>query len=290
MKPHLLRITNLPGTSFEVRRDLTPLNNRWHCHAEVELIYIAKGTGTLLLGDHIRLFSEGTICLIGAHVPHYWRFDDKYQETGTDTIDVIAIHFIECFWGQKFLTLPETNSIKLLLENAQTGTLVHGQITPLIHLFDQLLHTSGPYRIILLLELLSKIAEWAEITYLSTISIQFNINISEEVRINNIYEYTIRNFRKKIHLEEISKIACISANSFCRYFKQRTRKNYSQFITELRIAHACELLIKTDNSIKQLCYESGFNNFTSFHKSFKQIMGMSPLVYREHRNLMDKIN
>ena len=285
MDPHFLKVINIPGTSFKVRRDLAPINKRWHCHEEIELIYIIKGTGTLLLGDHLRLFSEGTICLIGAHVPHYWRFDDKYDATGTDSIDVIAIHFTESFWGQEFLKLPENSMIRLLLENAKTGILIHGEIMPVIHLFERLLNAEKPHRIILLLELLLKIAEWDEISYLSTASIQFNIDIAEEVRINNVYEYTIRNFRKKIHLEEIAKIACISANSFCRYFKQRARKNYSQFVTELRIAHACELLIKTDSSIKWLCYESGFNNFTSFHKSFKQIMGMSPQAYREHRNL-----
>ncbi len=81
-------------------------------------------------------------------------------------------------------------------------------------------------------------------------------------------------------------VANISPNSFCRYFKSRTRKTYSQFLIEIRVGHACKLLIENNLSIKQLCYESGFNNFTSFHKYFKLITSKSPLTYQ--RNLWGK--
>jgi transcriptional regulator GlxA family with amidase domain len=76
-------------------------------------------------------------------------------------------------------------------------------------------------------------------------------------------------------------VANISPNSFCRYFKSRTRKTYSQFLIEIRVGHACKLLIENKLSIKQLCYESGFNNFTSFHKYFKLITNKSPLTYQK---------
>ncbi|RZK52417.1 MAG: AraC family transcriptional regulator, partial [Pedobacter sp.] len=100
-------------------------------------------------------------------------------------------------------------------------------------------------------------------------------------RINAIYEYSIANFKNKIPLEEIAAIAGISTHSFCRYFKSRTRKTYSQFLIEIKVGHACKLLIENKLSIKQLCYESGFNNFASFHKYFKLITGKSPLVYQK---------
>jgi len=103
---------------------------------------------------------------------------------------------------------------------------------------------------------------------------------AEHVRINLIYDYSIRHFRRPIQLEEIAAVANISPNSFCRFFKSRTRKTYSRFLLELRVGHACKLLIENNLSIKQLCYESGFNNFTSFYKYFKLITGKSPLGYQ----------
>jgi transcriptional regulator GlxA family with amidase domain len=102
----------------------------------------------------------------------------------------------------------------------------------------------------------------------------------ENDRINVVYDYSFTNFKRKIELEEIAAVAGISPNSFCRYFKSRTKKTYSQFIIEIKVGYACKLLIDNKYSVKQICYESGFNNFASFHKYFKLITNKSPLDYK----------
>jgi len=91
----------------------------------------------------------------------------------------------------------------------------------------------------------------------------------------------VTNFKSAIKLDEIATVANISPNSFCRFFKSRTRKTYTQFINEIRIGNACKLLIEEKINLKQICYESGFNNFSSFHKFFKEITGKSPLQYQK---------
>lgn len=139
----------------------------------------------------------------------------------------------------------------------------------------------GHHRVVLLMEALSAIGSCSNLTYLSSIGFKQDLVEAENDRINTIYDYSIRNFRNKIQLEEIAAMANISPNSFCRYFKSRTRKTFSQFLIELRVGHACKLLIENNLSIKQICYESGFNNFTSFHKYFKMITGKSPLTYQK---------
>jgi len=53
------------------------------------------------------------------------------------------------------------------------------------------------------------------------------------------------------------------------------------FINELRIGNACKLIIDDKLSIKEICYESGFNNFSSFYKYFKQVKGKTPLSYQK---------
>jgi len=61
MRPQLLKVSREPGHSFSVRRDLVPyVNNRWHFHAEVELIHIEKGQGTQFVGDNIQLICHIT--------------------------------------------------------------------------------------------------------------------------------------------------------------------------------------------------------------------------------------
>lgn len=291
MRPQLLKISKESRYSFSVRRDLVPyVNNHWHYHTEVELIHFKKGEGTQFIGDSIKHFKAGDVVLVGSNLPHYWRFDDKYfEEDAPVAADVRVAHFCENFWGTQFLELPENINLKGLLDKAKRGLQVTGATRQKVAgLLDSLLHTTDNHRIILLIEALNIIAACKQLAPLSSIGFKHDMGEDEKNRINAIYEYSLKNFKRPIQLEEIAGIAHISPNSFCRYFKSRTRKTYSQFLIEIRVGHACKLLIENNLSIKQLCYESGFNNFTSFHKYFKLITSKSPLTYQ--REFMGELN
>jgi AraC-like DNA-binding protein len=284
MKPQLLRVAKGPQHSFSVRQDRVPhVNNRWHYHPEVELIHFKRGNGTQFIGDSIKRFKSGDLILIGAHLPHYWRFDDEYfGEHHKLQADSRVAHFRENFWGDTFLNLPENVKIKSVLEKARRGIQITGKPKQEIaELMEKLVQADGPERIFLLMKALVVIANSTQLNQLSSIGFKYDFVESENDRINDIYEYSLKNFRQKIQLEEIATVANISPNSFCRYFKSRTRKTYSQFMIEIRVGHACKLLIDNKVSIKQVCYESGFNNFTGFYKYFKQITGKSPLSYQK---------
>jgi AraC-like DNA-binding protein len=284
MRPQLLKVLKGPGHSFNIRQDLVPhVNNRWHYHKEVELIHFKKGEGTQFIGDNIKRFKAGDVALVGSNLPHYWRFDDTYfEENPKVAADVRVAHFCEDFWGSNFLELPENVSIKSVLEKAKRGLQITGRTrTAVAEVLEDLLDADGPQRIILLIKALVTIAGCKQLETLSSMGFKHDFMEAENDRINDIYDYTLKNFKRPIQLDEIASVANISPNSFCRYFKSRTRKTYSQFLIEIRVGHACKLLIESGMSIKQLCYESGFNNFTSFHKYFKLITGKSPLIYQK---------
>jgi AraC-like DNA-binding protein len=284
MKPQLLKVSSSPTQSFSVHHHLVPnVNNRWHYHPEVELIYFVEGSGTQFVGDCINRFQTGDLVLIGSQLPHFWRWDDKYFEEGlVEKADVKVAHFNENFWGDQFLNLPENRVIKSVLERAKRGIKITGGSNITVSkLLDKLLKAEGPERILLLMQALIEIANCEEIITLSSMGFKQDFEEADRNRINDIYDYTITNFQRKIHLEEIALIAKVSPNSFCRYFKSRTRKTYSQFLTEIKVGNACKLLIENRLSIKQICYDSGFNNLASFHKYFKIITGKSPLVYQK---------
>lgn len=286
MRPQLLKVLKGPGRSFSVRQDTVPhVNTRWHYHNEVELIHFNCGEGTQFIGDNISRFNPGDIVIVGSNLPHYWRFDDVYfDENANKSADIRVAHFHENFWGENFLDLPENIALKTVLEKSKRGIQVTGESKQVVaEILENLLVAEGPERIILLVKALNVIATCKELTLLSSIGFKqdHDLQDAEKARINSIYEYSLKNFKRKIQLEEISDVANISPNSFCRYFKSKTRKTYSQFLLELRVGHACKLLIENNLSIKQICYESGFNNFTSFHKYFKIITGKSPLIYQK---------
>jgi len=283
MKPQLLKVSTGPAHSFSVRRDTVPYaNNRWHYHKEIELIHFEKGGGTQFIGDNISHFSSGDVVLIGSNLPHYWSFDSSYFDQGDrNEADVRVAHFNDDFWGRDFLDLPENTAVKQLLQQAKQGIAVCGTARLRVQeLLAELLDTQGTKRIILLIEALTTIANTKEHQLLSSVGFSPHFQRGEKDRINNIYEFAVQHFRQRIALDEIAAVAGMSSNAFCRYFKSRTGKTFSQFLIEIRVGHACKLLIENNLSVKEICYESGFHNFAGFHKYFKQITGKSPLNYQ----------
>jgi AraC-like DNA-binding protein len=283
MKPHLLKVLQNPLSSFNVRQDKVPyINNRWHYHAEAELIHFKKGHGTQFIGDHIQNFNDGDVVLVGSNLPHYWRFDEVYFKNNPKICaDVRVAHFCEDFWGTPFLKLPENTAIHSVLDKSKRGLIIHGRSKEKVaELLEKMLHTEGSRKIILLIEALLIISE-STTSGLASIGFNNDFKEAESDRINAIYEFTLANFKRPITTEEIAAVANISPHSFCRYFKSRTRKTYSQFINEIKVGHICKLLIEDKISVKQICFESGFLNFASFHKYFKQVTGNTPLQYQK---------
>lgn len=284
MKPQLLKVSNDLVHSFSSRQDKVPyINNHWHYHPEVELIYFKHGNGTRFIGDSIQHFNSGDVYLIGSNLPHYWRFDEVYfEDEANNHADASVVHFNEDFWGATFLNLPENLSIRSILEKAKQGIEIAGNEKQQIgKLIEAIVQAEGPKKIMLLMEALMRIGGSKQVKQISSIASRVDFASSENDRINAIYNYAIANFKNKIQIEEMAEVANISPNSFCRYFKSRTRKTFSQFINEIRVGHACKLLIENKLNLKQICYESGFHNFTSFHKYFKSITGKSPLMYQK---------
>ena len=283
MKPQLLKVPKGLQKSFSIRRDVVLyFYHRWHYHPEIELSHIEQGSGTQFVGDNIRSFQSGDLLLIGPNLPHYWRCDEKYfQRESKLYAQATVVHFSEDIFGKSFLGLPENKAIHDLLVKARLGMKILGEGTDKVKmLLHELLNQSNGNPIISLMQILETLAHCEEINLLSNTQYQNEYDQYDTDRINHIYQYSISNFQKKISIEEISEVANISPHSFCRYFKSRSRKTYSQFLLELRIGHACKLLSESRIPVAQVCFESGFNNFANFNKYFKQFASVAPMEFR----------
>lgn len=285
MKPELLKVLANPNESFSIRNDEVPhFYNRWHFHPEIELVHIKNGSGIQFTGDNIARFQNDDVLLIGSNLPHYWKCDDIYFEKNPALKAVATVaHFKPDFWGRDFLELPENRKIKDLLQKAKKGITIKGNTKKaIIKILGELQKVEGSLRIALLLQALYTIAASRNYKTISATIFEESAADKESERLNIIYQYTLEHFRENIPLQKIASIAHISPNSFCRYFKAHTRKNYNLFLQELRVGHASKLLIENKENITQVCYKSGFNNVTNFYKAFKKITGKTPLEYQNY--------
>ncbi|MGK9118898.1 AraC family transcriptional regulator [Olivibacter jilunii] len=276
-------------SSLNVRRVMTPnLNDRWHCHEELELVCFHKGTGTLFIGDHIRTFLAGDLVLIGSNLPHHWRYDHSIRLLSDNTPFTTTLHFRRDFLGQTWLNLPEAKAIKSLLLKAERGVLISGLETKtLFGNVERICDADGFRKILDLLDCLRKMTECKGLNTLSSRGFQYTGNKVETDRLNNIYHYILTNFQENLNLEKVAQVADLAPSSFCRYFKVTTGKTYSRFLQDVRIGYACKLLLSDQLSVKQVCYSSGFRNYTSFHEAFKAATGMTPKAYLEKHQVMD---
>ena len=92
--------------------------------------------------------------------------------------------------------------------------------------------------------------------------------------------FTLKEYHRPVSLDEIAGVANMTVNSFCRYFKTRTRKSYLNFLTEFRIGQACKLLQQEEYSIADVGFRVGFGNLSNFNRKFKELNGCTPKEYR----------
>jgi AraC-like DNA-binding protein len=256
--------------------------NPFMFHPEVEILLVIHGTGTRLIGDSVGRFVAGDVVMIGPNVPHVWYGDEKYTKGNSNFMsEVIFILFKTDMFGEQFLNLPESESIIKLIQLSRRGINLTGKTRKEVaSLILSISNSVGFKRISLLISILEIISSSKEYQFLSSLMVQNTINYSDSDRLNKIYKYVINNFQQEITLDKISSLASLSTSAFCHYFKKRTNKTFIHFLTEIRIAFACRLLIEEDQPVEKICYTCGYSNVSYFIRQFKEITGLTPLRYK----------
>jgi len=254
---------------FAVRYFDAPL----HFHPEYELTYIINGYGKRFVGDSVEEFSSGDLVLLGSNIPHFWRCDKDFYEDVNLKAEAIVIQFSVDFVEKIIGNIPEFKGVYSLLKKSNLG-LKFANKGLIINTLHQISESKS---IIQFLDFLSILSQ-TEYDILSSQTTKPDANENERMR--RILDFTLNHFTEEIPVEQVAEIAHLSVPSFCRYFKQRTRKTYIDYLNELRIAHARRLLMTTDFSISQVGLECGFQNLSNFHRVFKKLVGATPLRFR----------
>jgi len=291
MRPFLKIISAPIDASFLARKDVLPcLDDQTHFHPEYELIYVVKGYGMRYVGESMHSFKEGDLAFLGPNLPHLWRNDRTFLDDPSKKAEVIIIQFKENFLSEGFFDKPEMKQIKQLFQMAKCGLQISGDTNERVaEKMKRILDADGCTTILILLRILNILANSSDLSFLSSPAFHKGFSNCDSERMNNVYKYMTEHFKNDISLEEIASVACLSTGAFCRYFKKRTKKSFSQFLNEIKVAHACELLLNIDLSVTAIGFNCGFNSLTNFNRQFKQVMQLTPGEYRKRTiNLLKK--
>lgn len=277
----MLKVNQSDTSSFSVNQFsyLSNFPGLWHYHPEYELTLILHGQGTRFVGDHLERFSAGDLVLIGKNLAHTWRSDTVADNAGPS--EALVIQFREDFLGEGFFKVPEMVAIRSLLQKSARGMRITGktQQTVAAAVKRVQLRTGGA-RLLELLSVLHLLSESEELIPLASEGYCDHSAGSDSERLNRVYAYIMNHFQKQVRLTDVAEMASMSPTAFSRYFTQRTRKSFSQFLIEKKVGYACKLLIGGNLSILQICYECGFQNVSSFNKQFKKITSLTPKQYQ----------
>lgn len=270
-----------PGHSFRCfERSALETPAKWHRHPELEITFVPFGTGTRLVGDHVARYSPGDLVLSGENLPHTWLSDD-FVGKKFDRHIAYVIQFSIDFLGATFFDAPELNDVRLMLNKARRGLLFKAETSQRVgEIMKGMPEQHGLPQLVSLLECLHLLAEEGG-ELLASEGYTPGFDNASDWRIDKACNYINE------HLEDpelshaaICKEVDMNPSSFSRMFKRATGRTVTQYVSELRIGIACRLLMETGDSILDVSLKSGFDNLSSFNRSFRKIKQMTPREYR----------
>jgi AraC-like DNA-binding protein len=193
-----------------------------------------------------------------------------------------VVHFHKEIFGPGFYELKDCRELADFFALAARGIQVTGATRDKIsRMLDLLVRRRGFKRILLLLEILDTLATSPDCRCI-TDAVYHPDNKDEAAdRLKEVYGYVRDNFHTDISLAIISGIAGLTPQSFCRWFKKSVGKHFFEYLNDIRISKACELLIDSSAPVGEIAYFCGYNTVSNFNKLFKQSVGLTPGQFRE---------
>lgn len=264
------------NASFVVREFNVPrFTSPWHVHPEYELTFISDGHGLRYVGDSVTAFRAGDLVLVGANLPHYWHSAGRHARS-------LVLQFREDCLGKEFFQHPELRSIRQLLARARRGLHFAGQ--PRAAVADRLRHLrryTGAARVAEFLAILATLAQTRQSRPLCSEGFQAAADFAGSDRVHRACRYVFDHLHDRIRLDEAARAAALTPAAFCRFFKRATGRRFFDFVNDVRIGHACALLIETDSSIAEIAFAAGFTNLANFNRRFRERHALTPKAYRQ---------
>ena len=283
MDPICFKVPRLREETVRVEYwDLPYFYDSVHYHEECQLTYILEGQGFVLVGDKLEEYQKEDLLLIGKNTPHVLLHGKEYYEGGSNLrARAISIFFSKDTFQEVFNQIPETAKIEEFLEQSQFGIRIRSNEARRLGAdLKQLIKLRQVPRIILFMKILDLISRSLHFEFISS-ALPPVSGKEDNLRLKKVFDYIIKNFDKRITLQEVAGLINLTPTAFCRFFKLRTNKTFSQFLIEVRIDKACKMLSNGNFNVNETFFSCGYNNSSNFHRHFRQHTGLTPSEYRD---------
>lgn len=238
-----------------------------HHHPVHQILYVLEGQGQIIfdgksqdvLQDHtvvLAPYSKHSIISDSSLTMLVLAFDENVPDS------TISNELIHGFFKQSFFLIP--------------NQIVSSELRQLLRkmLFEQSNHSTiqGSAMKIYLLQLLLLIARSQETPQLTD---------TNSIRAERVKQFVETMYFEPLTLESISSRMGISTRYLNSIFKDQYQLTPMQYLTEVRIQHAKKLLEESEKEIVTICFEVGYETLSTFYRTFRKIVNMSPNQYRQ---------
>lgn len=253
-----------------------------HWHSEMELNYIKSGNGFFKYEDQTISAKPGDIFLIQPNVLHAI-MSDEHSSFFYDTIVfhqnmLVGSYDDRCYTD---ILLPIFSSRRRVLVPVSQETPGYHELHDSVRTIMQCAHKN-----LATSDLLLK-SELLRLFYLlaSTPGLCTEHTVSTESRMTEtlrpVLTYIQKHHSESVTIEQLAKIAHMSSSYFMSCFKQNFGLGAIEYLNQVRIRSACDLLRNTDRNISDIAFDTGFHNLSNFNRQFRTKVGCSPQTYRK---------
>ena len=254
-----------------------------HHHPEYELTLTMNSQGRRYIGDSVAVYGDDDLVLVPPDLPHTW---SSNRSINASQPQVAIVVWFDGSWVRRFADLcPEYADLRNLLRRAACGLVFEkGTGTHMRARLDRLLSANTRERLVSVLDILVWLSDVPAEPL--TLPSAFDARIGATSRyvpdqLNRVLSLIDTQFARPLKLITLAKAAGMSERTLTRHFTQHLGESVGQYITRVRIGHACRTLTDTDMPISVIAARSGFANVANFNRQFKATKLMTPAAYRQ---------
>ena len=272
------------GFPFKIYMVQGRLKQPLHTHDYFQIWFVRHGICTHWMGGEGHELTTGSIFVLPPEIPHY-------MECENDETSLVGMEFTKEFIrpdvGEESFWSSYLKPFTVSLDQVKPRFPLEGAAARNVEaIFDEMLwefkHQEEGYPLFIRADVLKVLA---------IVSRQYG---KEQDEVRQLYldrykdsvaraaAYINENFQKKIYLEEVARIAMMSATSFSCIFKEVTGRTFTEQLNFLRVRKAKELLKDPNRTVRAVAYEVGFQDIAYFDRVFKREVGVTPRGYRQN--------
>lgn len=251
-------------------------NMVYHWHNEYELIFVVKGSLDLFVDGETATVEEGGCALISggslhAGTPH----DCIYECVVFDVnpllkVNPLCLRDMQPIINQTLKISPFFLNVPPIKNAAE-------------NIFASLRNQEKGYQFVIPGELLKIFGYVFSSVSIKRVDEKSIVDMRKIRRFKNVISYIEEHYSEVVTLNDLAAVANMNSNYFCRAFYQFAKKTPVEYLNYYRIEAVCEMILTTSNSLLDISFSCGFNDYSYFNKVFKKYKNMTPKQYEQEQ-------